>query len=336
MFLCNKLLKFRPNVLSSCIISSIALHGTILVVVFSGKLLSGIAFSTDSSIPVEWITIASESQSEPNNIKSKHINSEETDSIEDNAPVHDNALVQDKSLESLTSVSSLYHELQNKNRSQQSNSNSNFNTNINSNSSVPDTSETLLKPSQSSAPSSEEGTTLGDSSFTAFPEADPESFAGSKTLQESGNPSASGSQNYQSAGRGLEESGGLSGDSKGSGSGGSGSRPPAVRTPPTPVPTPMPTPVPTPMPTPVPEVFQCLSCPRPTYPRAAHQNAHSGSVQVIIDVAPSGAVLSAALGSSSGSPELDQAALGTVQTWQFTPTADGRWGVPVYVDFVLE
>jgi TonB family protein len=45
--------------------------------------------------------------------------------------------------------------------------------------------------------------------------------------------------------------------------------------------------------------------------------------------------VSAALGSSSGSPDLDQAAIATVQTWQFTATGDGRWGVPVYVDFEL-
>jgi len=95
----------------------------------------------------------------------------------------------------------------------------------------------------------------------------------------------------------------------------------------------MPTPIPTPPPTP--EVFQCVACPRPAYPSEARRSAHSGSVQVIVDVSPSGAVLSAALGSSSGSPDLDQAAMSTVQTWQFTPTADGRWGVPVYVDFQL-
>ena len=108
---------------------------------------------------------------------------------------------------------------------------------------------------------------------------------------------------------------------------------------PTPAPTPIPTPEPTPAPTPefIPETFSCIACPPPAhYPRGAHLAAVGGSVQLRVDVSPEGWVMSATIAASSGSAELDQEAIVTVQNWQFTATAAGRYGVPVYVDFQLE
>ena len=108
---------------------------------------------------------------------------------------------------------------------------------------------------------------------------------------------------------------------------------------PTPAPTPIPTPEPTPAPTPefMPETFSCIACPPPAhYPRSAHLAAVGGSVQLRVDVSPEGWVMSATIAASSGSAELDQEAIVTVQNWQFTATAAGRYGVPVYVDFELE
>jgi TonB family protein len=101
-------------------------------------------------------------------------------------------------------------------------------------------------------------------------------------------------------------------------------------------PTPILTPTPIPTPEPPPENFACIACPPPPrYPHSAHLAAINGSVQVIIDVDRQGFVTAADLGTSSGSAELDNAAIVTVRNWQFTPTRAGRYGIPVYVDFEL-
>lgn len=115
---------------------------------------------------------------------------------------------------------------------------------------------------------------------------------------------------------------------------GSGQGQPSSSPKPTATPTPIPSPEPTPEPPP--EEFICIACPPPPrYPHSAHLAAINGTVQVIINVDRQGFVTTANLGASSGSAELDNAAIATVRNWQFTPTRSGRYGVPVYVDFEL-
>jgi len=115
---------------------------------------------------------------------------------------------------------------------------------------------------------------------------------------------------------------------------GSGQGQPSSSPKPTATPTPIPSPEPTPEPPP--EEFICIACPPPPrYPHRAHLDAINGTVQVIINVDRQGFVTTANLGASSGSAELDNAAIATVRNWQFTPTRSGRYGVPVYLDFEL-
>ena len=161
----------------------------------------------------------------------------------------------------------------------------------------------------------------------------------SRNLSTSFKPRNSIAGRSEQTGTGASAPGSGRGSSIDSGIGsgiGSGQGQPSSNPKPTPtaISTPVPTPIPTPEPTP--EEFTCIACPPPPrYPHSAHLAAINGTVQVIINVDRQGFVTTANLGASSGSAELDNAAIATVRNWQFTPTRSGRYGVPVYVDFEL-
>ncbi|WP_204153571.1 TonB family protein [Leptolyngbya sp. CCY15150] len=76
----------------------------------------------------------------------------------------------------------------------------------------------------------------------------------------------------------------------------------------------------------------CQHCPSPRYPQSALDANVEGSVGIMVDISPSGAVSHASVVSSSGSSALDQAALSTVRgEWLFQPISGGANGVMVSV-----
>jgi len=100
-------------------------------------------------------------------------------------------------------------------------------------------------------------------------------------------------------------------------------RPPAPVAPVEPLPPPPPPPAPVaaseaPMPLPG-------QTPPPDYPRRALRRGIEGTVMVRVDVGPDGVPTSVGISRSSGSRELDRAALDAVDRWRFRPAmADGR------------
>ncbi|TVQ16106.1 MAG: TonB family protein [Leptolyngbya sp. DLM2.Bin15] len=76
----------------------------------------------------------------------------------------------------------------------------------------------------------------------------------------------------------------------------------------------------------------CQHCPSPRYPQSALDANIEGTVGIMVDISPSGAVVYANVVSSSGSSVLDQAAVSTVRgQWRFQPISGGANGVMVSV-----
>jgi TonB family protein len=332
---------------------------SILGVVFSDKLSSSPSISPESSIPIDWITIASDSQTNQDNSLAtssgflgsffKPVSealasaSEAENSISRDENQTVNTLTLNEPIPSSISLQNPIKNSLNSEVTQAPREDSNLVDETNPNLALSTTiSDSTASEFVSQAPAEATDQQPNDQHPNVGEPASlsPHDRSGESPAQAEQNGSPQGNSKT-----GLATIGGKPQESKGANSGTnpggqrSGSTPslrpiaPTSNPTPTPVPTPAPTPVPTPPP--APEVFECVACPRPAYPAQARRSGHSGSVQVILDVSPSGSVVSAALGSSSGSPDLDQAAIATVQTWQFTATGDGRWGVPVYVDFEL-
>ncbi|MFZ9737297.1 MAG: TonB family protein [Prochlorotrichaceae cyanobacterium] len=330
MVFLKTVLKYRPHLLEWCIASSVAVHLGLLGTVFHWQTTLKTATSSAENIPVDWITIVPPIQSDSSAVTSTAL-PQKTSTL--NAIVSSKAWpnshrsipkIEDKNDKSLRQKTSSqpYANLDLRNSNDLSNHDRKAQEAFDSPFAAPATTSSLASPPSSTQPT--ELTTPDDS------EAKPAVQSGLQNLTPSNETIATTTVNPAPVGR-LQSSPGRSISPTRS----TPKATPIPTPPPTPVPTPIPTPVPTPPP--APEVFQCLVCPPPShYPQEARLSAHSGSVQVIIDVHPEGYVLSAQLGSSSGSGILDQAALDTVQTWQFTTTANGRSGIPVYVDFKLE
>jgi TonB family protein len=78
----------------------------------------------------------------------------------------------------------------------------------------------------------------------------------------------------------------------------------------------------------------------PFYPEEARRNGETGSVLVILTIETDGSVSDASIETSSGFPQLDDAAVQGARTWRYTPkTLDGkpiRWRNTARVDFTLE
>jgi TonB family protein len=313
-----------------CIASSVAVHLGLLGTIFHWQTTLKIATASTENIPVDWITIVPQMQADSSTVASTALpqqasplnpiaSSKEWPTTHRSIPK-----IQDENEKSVRQRTSTqpYANLDLRNSHNLSNHDRNAQEPLDSPSAIPTATSRLVIPSSSTQPT--DPTPPDDS------EAKPPVQSGLQNLTSSNGTIATTTANPAPVGRPQSSP--------------EGSMSPARSTPkatpiPTPPPTPIHTPIPTPVPTPppAPEVFQCLVCPPPShYPQQARLSAHSGSVQVIVDVHPEGYVIAAQLGSSSGSGILDQAAIETVQTWQFTTTANGRSGVPVYVDFKLE
>lgn len=76
---------------------------------------------------------------------------------------------------------------------------------------------------------------------------------------------------------------------------------------------------------------------QPVYPETARNRGISGTVKVKMAVLADGTVSDCFVIASSGSRELDAAALETVRTWRFSPAVDKATGQPVpsYVTYPL-
>ncbi|KGF78597.1 hypothetical protein IA69_29205 [Massilia sp. JS1662] len=61
------------------------------------------------------------------------------------------------------------------------------------------------------------------------------------------------------------------------------------------------------------------TCPRPTYPPDELRAKHTGMVKLNFLIGTDGAIKRAAIGTSSGFPALDQAALAALSRCRFTP-----------------
>lgn len=79
----------------------------------------------------------------------------------------------------------------------------------------------------------------------------------------------------------------------------------------------------------------CISCEKPSFPASARERGLQGQVRVSIDVAPSGIVEDVRLLTSSGHPELDEAAIEQVRRWRFTTSTNGRKGMSARINFEL-
>ncbi|MEM9003870.1 MAG: TonB family protein [Cyanobacteria bacterium P01_F01_bin.86] len=79
----------------------------------------------------------------------------------------------------------------------------------------------------------------------------------------------------------------------------------------------------------------CRQCGRPSYPESARRAGVEGTPVVTAQFDANGNVIGVILVQSSGNPELDQAALSSVQNWQFD-TGGQAGSVPVEIPFVLE
>lgn len=81
----------------------------------------------------------------------------------------------------------------------------------------------------------------------------------------------------------------------------------------------------------------CRRCPKPSYPRSALNAGAEGTVNIMVDINPDGAVTSASLVGSSGHASLDQAALSAVRSrWRFQPIRGGASGVVISVVMTIE
>ncbi|MFC5568823.1 energy transducer TonB [Lysobacter yangpyeongensis] len=70
---------------------------------------------------------------------------------------------------------------------------------------------------------------------------------------------------------------------------------------------------------------QPISSPAPTYPARALRNGEQGTVMVSVDIGPDGIPTSIDVARSSGSRQLDRAAVDAVRRWRFRPAmTDGR------------
>lgn len=79
----------------------------------------------------------------------------------------------------------------------------------------------------------------------------------------------------------------------------------------------------------------CVSCEKPSFPAGAKERGLQGQVRLSIDVAPSGVVEDVRLLTSSGHPELDQAAMEQVKRWRFTTSTQGKKGLSARINFEL-
>jgi TonB family C-terminal domain len=85
-----------------------------------------------------------------------------------------------------------------------------------------------------------------------------------------------------------------------------------------------------------PQRVQCIRCDKPQYPTAARNRGWQGQARLAVDVDANGNVTNVRLINSSGHLELDEAAIRQARQWKFTPSASGRQGIGVKVDFQLE
>jgi len=81
------------------------------------------------------------------------------------------------------------------------------------------------------------------------------------------------------------------------------------------------------------EEIACRRCDRPPYPQIALDNAWSGTVILIADIAPDGTVISSKIQHSSGYDILNDAAQKQVETWRFDPSEQGQQGRVISVPF---
>jgi protein TonB len=64
---------------------------------------------------------------------------------------------------------------------------------------------------------------------------------------------------------------------------------------------------------------QVISAKPPNYPKESRRQREQGTVKLLVLVGPDGRVSDIEIASSSGSPRLDQAALGAVRRWRWAP-----------------
>lgn len=85
---------------------------------------------------------------------------------------------------------------------------------------------------------------------------------------------------------------------------------------------------------------QAVYNPPPRYPTGSADDYESGTVVLVLDVDPEGAISKVAMDRSSGYPKLDAAAIEAAAAWRFTPAQEGgkpvRSRVRVPVTFVAE
>jgi periplasmic protein TonB len=72
----------------------------------------------------------------------------------------------------------------------------------------------------------------------------------------------------------------------------------------------------------------------PDYPEMAKEEGAQGDVQIRITIGPQGQVLAAEIASSSGNPQLDQAALKAAKESTFKPPLVN--GVPTQRDYIID
>lgn len=111
---------------------------------------------------------------------------------------------------------------------------------------------------------------------------------------------------------------------------------PTARAAPNPTPSPSANPLPVPVPRtgaqqapgPVP-TYNAIKPPR--YPVAAIQERRSGTVMLRVLVGSDGRLQQVEVETSSGSPDLDEAAIAAVRDWRFNPAHDGYKAVPAWI-----
>ncbi|GAB3385077.1 energy transducer TonB [Lysobacter fragariae] len=69
---------------------------------------------------------------------------------------------------------------------------------------------------------------------------------------------------------------------------------------------------------------QVISSPAPRYPAMALRRGESGKVLVSVEVGPDGVPATVEVAKSSGSRDLDRAAMEAVRRWRFSPAMDGE------------
>ena len=82
-------------------------------------------------------------------------------------------------------------------------------------------------------------------------------------------------------------------------------------------------------------IVQCLSCPKPRYPKRALRRGIEGEPRILITINSDGRVQSVQLERSSGNPEIDRAALDAGRRSRFQ-AIEGGAKVPVSYSVVIK